>query len=244
MRDLGWAPDQDPTGKQCGLQALYRTNMLRTRAHANIMRSEASADSLGEVELALDLGHIEAGQRQTHVRELEIELISGSPMAVIEAARRLVLEHNLWLDSQTKAHRGDQLAKESQLGHSCPQPPARTRTKSAAQDASPQARWLQAWNTAIEQVSLNLSEVALGGDKQAWAHAAATGLRRLRFLSRHQHAAKLTSSWLLQLNELLATLRPSHGQEPNVAQIFKLSRAPHTTLWLLDALEMLIKAEA
>ncbi|MFK5165217.1 CYTH domain-containing protein, partial [Propionibacterium freudenreichii] len=45
------------------------------------------------------------------MRELEIELISGHPQAVIDAGREWVQRFGLWLDTQTKAHRGDRLAR-------------------------------------------------------------------------------------------------------------------------------------
>ena len=66
--------------------------------------------------VALDEGAILAGegpqQRCEAVCELEIELLSGAPQAVILAADAWVARFGLWLDTQTKAHRGDRLARQ------------------------------------------------------------------------------------------------------------------------------------
>jgi triphosphatase len=107
-RVLNWDAQQDPQGRHCALTQLYGTDITRTRAQITVGPGTAWA---GVVELALDLGHIHAGSLSVAVRELEIELISGHPVAVINAGRDWVHRHGLWLDTQTKAHRGDRLAR-------------------------------------------------------------------------------------------------------------------------------------
>jgi triphosphatase len=110
-RVLAWSPEADPRGHACGLVQLYCTDITRTRAHVTVGAGTAHE---GVVELALDLGRIQAGLCSLAVRELEIELISGHPMAVIDAGRDWVNRHGLWLDTQTKAHRGDRLARHAE----------------------------------------------------------------------------------------------------------------------------------
>jgi hypothetical protein len=113
MQALGWEPERDPPGHHSGLVALYRTDMRRTRARLTVATDTPHE---GMVELALDEGAILAGegtqQRCEAVCELEIELLSGSPQAVILAAEAWVTRFGLWLDTQTKAHRGDRLARQ------------------------------------------------------------------------------------------------------------------------------------
>ena len=113
MQALGWQPERDPPGHHSGLMALYRTDMRRTRARLTVATGTPHE---GMVELALDEGAILAGegpqQRCEAVCELEIELLSGSPQAVILAAEAWVARFGLWLDTQTKAHRGDRLARQ------------------------------------------------------------------------------------------------------------------------------------
>lgn len=165
VRDLGWQVDADPSGVQTGLVLLYRTDMLRLRAHLTTTpRARASGHAIDgihmdQVEIALDLGLIAAGERSVPVRELEIELIAGQPDAVLDAARDLVCHHGLWLDTQTKAHRGDQLAREAATGQPSPQPPARPRTR-CKPDASNATRWQAALDAALDQASACWSEVA------------------------------------------------------------------------------------
>lgn len=108
VQSLSWQPDADPIGEHCGLLQLYRTDMRRTRARWQVAPGTPHE---GVVELALDEGEILAGALREPVRELEIELLSGHPQAVIEAGRAWVHRFGLWLDTQTKAHRGDRLAR-------------------------------------------------------------------------------------------------------------------------------------
>jgi len=113
MQALGWEPERDPPGHHSGLVALYRTDMRRTRARLTVATDTPHE---GMVELALDEGAILAGEgpqrRCEAVCELEIELLSGAPQAVILAAEAWVTRFGLWLDTQTKAHRGDRLARQ------------------------------------------------------------------------------------------------------------------------------------
>ncbi len=110
VRTLDWDPSQDRQGEHTGLVELYRTDIWRQTARVAVGQGTPKA---GVVELALDLGHIHAGDLSVAVQELEIELVSGHPMAVIDMARDWVPRHHLWLDTQTKAHRGDRLARQA-----------------------------------------------------------------------------------------------------------------------------------
>jgi inorganic triphosphatase YgiF len=102
---LGWDPTTDALGERTGLVELYRTDIWRQSARLSTGQ--------GTVEMALDLGHIHAGALSTPVCELEIELVDGHALAVIDTARDWVVRHGLWLDTQTKAHRGDRLARQA-----------------------------------------------------------------------------------------------------------------------------------
>lgn len=194
QRDLGWQPDVDPQGRDCGLIQLYRTDMQRHRAELQVL--DASGHSLGWVEMAVDLGNITAGGHSTRVQELEIELVSGSPEAVLVCGRDWMERFGLWLDVQTKAHRGDQLARQAATGEYSPAPPARAKSKKANASAALQA--------IVDQISFNMSELAspshpAGFDKHPWQQAWLVGLRRLTMLLRHQtaHQALRNRAWQL-----------------------------------------------
>ena len=149
------------------LGPLYRTDILR--------RSRLQRVPAGSVELAFDEGRIGAGDAHLAVCELEIELVSGSPLAVIAAARRWVARHGVWLDTRSKAERGDMLARGEAVA------PARL---AAAVDlhgaASLHAAWLRVLRNCTDQINVNASQVASGTHGDEHVHQLRIGLRRLR----------------------------------------------------------------
>lgn len=161
-RDLGWHPDQDPQGRHLGLVQLYRTDMLRTRAQVTVGQGTACE---GVVELALDLGQIKAGSLSEAVRELEIELVSGHPMAVINAGRDWVLRHGLWLDTQTKAHRGDRLSRLAALAGKTDAATVGgsqvtvAKAPQVAAGATPAQIWQAELESCLAHITGNLSEL-------------------------------------------------------------------------------------
>ena len=165
LRLLAQAPE-DP------LRTLYRTDILRrTRALAVRLPGRPA----GQVELAFDDGRIVAGEREIPVCELEIELLTGTPHAVIETARRWTARHGLWLDGRSKAERGDLLAQGLRVA------PARGATRLALPrgiDAA--AAWQRVLRNCAEQVLANASQIASGEHAPGHVHQLRVGLRRLR----------------------------------------------------------------
>jgi triphosphatase len=194
QKALNWDAQADPAGERAGLIELYRTDIQRTRAHITV---NAGTPHEGVVELALDLGHIHAGPLSVPVRELEIELVSGHPMAVIDAGRDWVKRHGLWLDTQTKAHRGDRLARQAAQDASAPD--AANANSTATPAAAPvlprpaklkhDAQLLQAWTVGLEgclaHVTGNQSELATEpAQPELVAYQWRQALRRLRVFGR------------------------------------------------------------
>jgi inorganic triphosphatase YgiF len=183
---LGWDPQTDPSGQQCQLIELWGTDITRTRVRCHVA---SGTPFQGEVELALDLGHIRAGTLREPVRELEIESMSGHPMAVILAGREWVQSHGLWLDTQTKAHRGDRLARMAARGqtgaateevHVTPAQAARWDN-----DATLAETWQRGLERVLEHLTANLSELATASrDTDALCYEVRLALRRLRALGR------------------------------------------------------------
>ncbi len=225
QRDLGWNPIEDEPGRQCGLLQLYRTDMVRQRAEMQI--TDAQGHSLGWVELAVDLGAIHAGTHSCRVQELEIELVSGSPLAVLACGRDWMNRFGLWLDVQTKAHRGDQLARQAAEDRYAPAPPARPRAR--------QANMASALQATLEQIAFNQSELAspnhpAGFDKSPWQAAWLTGLRRLTWLLRddtEQKALRIRAHHLLQ-----------QGRQASAAECMTMARSPMATQICLDLIEL------
>ncbi len=166
-QSLDWHVDQDVDGAQCGLVQLYATDMRRTRA---LLRVGVGTLHEGLVELALDEGHIHAGMGamalSVVVCELEIELISGHPQAVIRAGRDWVKRFDLWLDTQTKAHRGDRLARQAIDGDaSAAQPQAFALTAArlpdlAAQHITAEDAWRAGLEACLAHITAHMSELA------------------------------------------------------------------------------------
>lgn len=190
VHSLGWQPEADPTGERCGLIELYRTDMRRTRARLKVAEGTPHE---GVVELALDEGAILAGALQEPVRELEIELLSGHPQAVILAGQDWVHRFGLWLDTQTKAHRGDRLARlastvpagEREGAHALPQvTPARPAKVPAG--ASVDQAWRAGLEACLAHLSANMSELATlpSGEGDDVAYEWRRGLRRLKAFAR------------------------------------------------------------
>ncbi len=205
---LAWQPAQDPNGERVGLVELYRTDITRHRAHLSVGEGTPFE---GKVELALDLGHIMAGNLSVPVRELEIELLAGHPMAVVLAGHDWVKRRGLWLDTQTKAHRGDALARQA-TAQANPNPPeaadqaiTQLRTlnegklpRAAANKSrrSPDAVMEAEVSQALEHFTTAMS--ALGAAAQAsentFAPALAQAQRAVRALRRLRALARLIES--------------------------------------------------
>jgi inorganic triphosphatase YgiF len=149
------------------LLPVFRTDVRR--------RARRVRTRQGVVELAFDDGAIVAGERRVPVCELEFELVSGSPLAVIELARRWVLRHSLWLDTRSKAERGDLLARDLALA------PVR---KADDVELDPGMTWVEGrravLRSCLAQVSTNASQVADGAYDDEHVHQLRIGLRRLR----------------------------------------------------------------
>jgi inorganic triphosphatase YgiF len=148
------------------LVELYRTDIRR--------RTRTLRAPGGTLELAFDEGWIVAADRRLPVCELEIELVRGTPQAVIEQARRWVREHGLWLDVHTKAHRGDHLARGADPA------PASAVFPPLPPNATLDAAWRHVHTALLDALLDNAS--ALSSDRAQPEHVRAlrVGLRRLR----------------------------------------------------------------
>ncbi len=149
------------------LACAFGTDILR--------RSRILRTPLGRVELAFDEGSIVAGDTKLPVRELEIELVAGSPLAVIATARQWVARHGLWLDTRSKAERGDLLAR----GETFVPERRQQAVKLSASMAIDEAR-RAVLLSCLDQISVNASQVASERFHAEHVHQLRVGLRRLR----------------------------------------------------------------
>ena len=160
-------PGDGGAGDVGGLVVRYRTDIQR--------RSRIQRNAHGSVELAFDTGSISAGAARLAVCELEIELHSGAPQAVIVAARSWVARFGLWLDMRSKSERGDMLARAETMA------PARLATGVQLEPTLSAAQALRRVLTSCaDQILTNASQIASGEHGDAHVHQLRVGLRRLR----------------------------------------------------------------
>ncbi|QLS04663.1 inorganic triphosphatase [Citrobacter freundii] len=98
-----WPNGELPADLASQLQPLFSTDFNREKWLLEVDGSQ--------IELALDLGEVKAGEFAEPLCELELELVSGDTCAVLKLANQLVAEEGLRLGSLSKAARGYHLAQ-------------------------------------------------------------------------------------------------------------------------------------
>lgn len=166
----------------------YRTEVRRT------LRRVRTRGAI--VEVALDEGRIRAGgapdagsaggtggtggdaqEGILRIREVEFELVSGSPLAMLALAERWRKRFGLVLDPRSKAERGDRLAQ------GMPFPPVR---KGLPPDYPRDANAIEAFGTVLDECLAHVLRNAIGladGDQALrveHVHQTRVGIRRLR----------------------------------------------------------------
>lgn len=137
------------------------------------------------IEVALDEGHIRAGQRSLPVCEIEFELLQGPPQALLDLAARWVDRFGLVLDVRSKSERGHLLAADRLAS-----PPAQVGALRLSPQASPAQALAAMLANTLRPVLANAS--VLADDTMAAAvaaepeylHQLRVGLRRLRSVMR------------------------------------------------------------
>lgn len=231
-RVLPWAPDTDPQGQAVGLGALYETRFERWQADRD------SAD--GRVLVCLDLGEIRAGALREPLAELELELLSGHPLAVIAQARSWVTRHDLWLDVQSKAMKGTRLSAQAASGHIVaaqvlPAPGAVPEQD----DPAAWRAWLSAMLDACAGHGAELATERPGGAAvlTAW-HQCITQL-----LGTLSHSPLLSGALPRRFAEEtrhLASRLKALAARSDLPGAGALARDPRTTQWSLDVLSALV----
>ncbi len=175
------------------LEALFRTDIRRCH---RVLRIAG-----GSVELACDRGFINSGERAAPICELEIELLRGSSLAVIEAARRWVSRFALWLEVRSKAERGARLAmwNAAPSGAEPAVPAQRAAALRFERGIGVDAAFRAVVGNCLEQILPNASELASSTHAQEHVHQLRVGLRRLRT------ALRLFDGWATQINPVWTT---------------------------------------
>ena len=162
------------------LQPTYGTDITR------VVQRLRQGDS--EIELALDMGQIVARQADGQsaslpVHELEMELLSGQVADLGAVAADWVARHGLWLDTRSKAERGEQLMRGAPAW-----PVVKAQAVVLGSDAGKKAKardagWAvqaAALGNCLHQLLPNLQALCAGVGEAEHVHQARVAMRRLR----------------------------------------------------------------
>lgn len=157
----------DGQGRPGALVEIFRTRVQRLHCEIDVVGSV--------IEAAFDTGAVVTGDRSSPISELELELKSGDPAALIELGKTWSAHAGLWLSSVSKAERGGRLLRGEPFGA----PVKATRVPLRRRLPAHAALQVIA-RSCIEQVLANASDVADGCTGEEHIHQLRVGLRRLR----------------------------------------------------------------
>lgn len=212
--------------RQDGVEAGVRFQ-TRVRRLARRVRTRGAV-----VEIALDEGRLLAGGATRRLCEVEFELVSGSPAAMLALAERWRARFGLVLDPRHKAERGHGLA--------CGRPDAPLRKAAQprhAKGATPTEALGAVLDECLDHVSRNVVALAEGDPAQRGEHVhqCRVGIRRLR------SALKAFAGWVAEpppalvdgLRRLFAALGTARDRDvlgSGVAAELALAGAPPLAL--------------
>jgi inorganic triphosphatase YgiF len=185
------------------LQPVYGTDVVRTK---RLLRGAGCL-----VELAFDQGALVAGERRWPLCELEFELKSGEPGALVALASRWVERHGLTLDVRTKAERGERLARGVRLGA-----PVKAQALSLPDDIDAHSALRRVVGNCLAQSLANAGDIAHeAGTEPEHLHQLRVGIRRLRTALRELGAAvpEASPGWLEGLGKLFARLGSARDRD-------------------------------
>ncbi len=198
----------------------FATDIRRTR---RVVRARSGSGQMASVELAFDAGWIGAarsdgegdgdgvgGRVRLAVAEVEFELLSGPPQALLALASRWVQSHGLWLDVRSKAERGHALANGVAPAATLAQQPPISRRMAPARAL---AAMVQA---ALAQVLPNLAALAEAGPAgPEHLHQLRVGLRRLRTALREfgDGVEGVDAAWQIALAQVFSALGALRDRE-------------------------------
>jgi len=156
------------------------TTALRSSYASVIVRRSATIGvGNARVTIAFDRGALRAGMASQAICEVEYELESGPPAALVRLARAGVIAHAMCLSSVAKATRGDRLARGE---FEAPSVQARPPVLDVSMSGSAVLRAVL--RSCLDQILGNASEIAIGEVSDGLVHELRVGLRRLRTATR------------------------------------------------------------
>ena len=186
---------------------------LGVRFQTEVRRARRRVRTRGAVvEVAFDEGRLVSNKTTQRIREIEFELISGSPAAMLALVEAWRKRFGLLYDPRSKSERGDRLAEGS------PFPPLR---KASPLSYSDDATATEAYGSVIDECLAQITRNAIGlveGDpalRVEHVHQLRVGIRRLRSALRSFRgwAPSPPSSLVEGLQALFATLGRSRDSD-------------------------------
>lgn len=162
------------------LVLVYSSNIVRL---SRLVRLRGTV-----VEIALDQGHIAAGNLTRPVSELELELKQGEPAGTAALAASWCARHGLWLSSVSKSMKGQRLALGKAFGIATGASPLHY-----SRHLTGHAMAAAVVSNCLGQVLANASDVASGCTDGDTIHQLRVGIRRLRTALRE--LAGLADAW-------------------------------------------------
>jgi inorganic triphosphatase YgiF len=146
-------------------------------AHTTIVRRSALhvAAQGTDLEVSLDRGAIEAGDRSLPLCEVEVELKHGAVAPLVAVGRANIDTHGMWLSTISKAMRGGWLAERPEATRAVKATSARLDC-----DASGPEIFRAVVRSCLDQVLGNASLLAEGNLDDTIVHQLRVGIRRLR----------------------------------------------------------------
>lgn len=176
--DLDRISDQ---GLRKQLIELLSGQCLQPAFETSIWRTSRSIEVPGEgtVELALDQGEVHAGDRTNEIREIEIELKSGRPHALLSAAEAFFSQDPITVSQCSKAEQGYRLLSATPCSKTKLLKPNKGRKPVLEEQMSRGEALSEIGGAASDQILDNWQATLVLPDPEG-PHQLRVGLRRLR----------------------------------------------------------------
>ena len=188
----------------------------------------------GLVEVALDRGEIRTGGAVDPIREVEFELLGGSPQALFAIARQLIGDIPADLSIPNKAARGAALADGAAPRRL---QPAASKPPVPGPDFSGEASWQQALGSAAKAIATNLALTGTS-DEPEGPHQLRVALRRLRAAER-LHRPLLAEDISLEVRSMARdvgrAVAPLRDSDVLTAELRNASDSPELAVALATA---------
>ena len=203
-------------------------------------RTSWTVDAHGSrLEVALDVGEVQARGRSSAVSEVEIECIGGEPGGIFDLAARMLEEVRLRPSAVSKAQRGWRLYRAERPV------PVKARPAGVGHEATPSAAARQVIAAGLAQLQAN-EEGLLEATDPEFVHQARIALRRLRAalrMFRDALGAERARAWRDELGDIARALGRSRDWDVFATQTLPAVLAVYGDAGLARALRRQVERQ-